>query len=103
MNLYSIVMNSSLNPLRKLPKSVRFQIMVLLSWMWSVVFSLWVGSVLAFGASISVHMILLVGIFFTAEAFRRARNTENSPFNGGNQESVSMVTDGQSISRSDCA
>ena len=73
MNLYSIVMNSSFNPLRKLPKSVRFQIMVLLSWMWSSIFSLWVGSVLAFGASIGVHMILLVGIFFTAEAFRRAR------------------------------
>ena len=99
MNFYSIVMNSSLNPLSKLPKSVRFQIMVLLSWMWSVVFSLWVGSVLAFGASVSVHIILLIGIFFTAEVFRRARKTED----GSGDENANMATNQQRVSSTDCA
>ena len=103
MNLYSIVMNSSFNPLRKLPKSVRLQIMVLLSWMWSSIFSLWVGSVLAFGASIGVHMILLVGIFFTAEAFRRARKIGDNQLLDDEQMSVGMTTTYQRVSQSDSA
>ncbi len=77
MNVYDVVMNSKVNPLSRLPRAVSFQIMVVLSWMWSVVFSVWAGSVLAFGASVGIHMILLVGIFFTAEVFRRARKNEN--------------------------
>ncbi len=77
MNVYDVVMNSKVNPLSRLPRAVSFQIMVVLSWMWSVVFSVWAGSVLAFGASVGIHMILLVGIFFTAEVFRRARKKEN--------------------------
>ena len=79
MNVYNVVMNSKFNPLSKLPRAVSFQIMVVLSWMWSVVFSVWVGSILAFGASVGIHMILLVGIFFTAEVFRRARKKEKAP------------------------
>ena len=98
MNLYSIVMNSSLNTLGKLPKSVRFQIMLLLSWMWSSVFSLWVGSVLAFGASIGAHMILLIGIFFTAEAFRRARKIQDNSSNGGEQDSLIAITNHRTAS-----
>jgi hypothetical protein len=82
-NAYASLMNSELNPLRNLPKTVRFQIMVSLSWMWSVVFALWLGSVLAFGASVAVHLILLVGVFGTTEVFRRARKHDGSPADAG--------------------
>lgn len=71
---YDLVMNYERNPLRALPKPVRFQIMLLLSYLWSVVFSMYIGMVAMVGPSIAAHTILLVGIFFTADIFRRARN-----------------------------
>jgi hypothetical protein len=70
--MYDNIMNSEKNPLRNLPRSVRLQVMVALSWMWSLIFGLWIGSTLAFGASVAAHMLLLVGVFATTEIFRRA-------------------------------
>lgn len=72
-NLYQVVMDPDRNPLRALPKMVRFQFMVVLAYMWSVVFSIYVGMIALVGPSIVVHTILLIGVFFTADIFRRAR------------------------------
>ena len=72
-SLYENVMNSERNPLRNLPRTVRFQLMVVLSWMWSVIFALWIGSIVAFGVSATAHLLLLVGVFVTVEVFRRAK------------------------------
>ena len=72
-SIYRSVMNSERNPLRNLPKTARFQLMVVLSWMWSMIFALWIGSVFAFGVSAAAHLLLLVGVFVTAEVFRNAR------------------------------
>ena len=72
-DLYKVVMDSSMNPLAALPKMVRFQFMSMLSFMWSGVFSLWIGNLALFGPSAIGHMILLLGVFFTADTFRRAR------------------------------
>ena len=72
-SLYKVIMDSSVNPLANLPKIVRFQLMSTLAFMWSGVFSLWVGNIAIFGPSALGHMILLLGVFFTAETFRRAR------------------------------
>ncbi len=47
--------------------------MQVLAYMWSLVFAAWVGSAMVFGVSVVGHAILLIGIFFTAEVFRRAR------------------------------
>jgi hypothetical protein len=41
--------------------------------MWSAVFSIYIGAIALFGPSIAVHTILLLGVFFTADVFRRAR------------------------------
>lgn len=72
-SLYSIVMDSSVNPLANLPKIVRFQLMSMLAFMWSGVFSLWLGNIAIFGPSALGHMVLLLGVFFTSATFRRAR------------------------------
>lgn len=73
-SLYRVLMDPEINPLSALPRMVRFQIMVVLAYMWSVVFSLYIGMIALVGPSIAVHTILLIGVFFTADIFRRARN-----------------------------
>ena len=72
-SLYNLVMDPERNPLQALPKMVRFQYMVVLAYMWSVVFSIYIGTIAYLGPSIAAHTILLVGVFFTADIFRRAR------------------------------
>jgi len=72
-SLYRVIMDSSVNPLANLPKIVRFQLMSTLAFMWSGVFSLWIGNIAIFGPSALGHMLLLVGVFFTSETFRRVR------------------------------
>ncbi len=71
-NAYSAVMNPDVNPLRHLPKIVRFQIMTSLALMWSVVFAVWSGMVAFAGPSMLVHALLLIGVYFTGDVFRRA-------------------------------
>ena len=73
-NAYAAVMNPDANPLRHLPKVVRFQIMTSLALMWSIVFSVWSGMVVLAGPSMAVHAILLIGVYFTTDVFRRASN-----------------------------
>ena len=72
-SLYNLVMDPNRNPLQALPKMVRFQYMVVLAYMWSAVFSIYIGTIALLGPSIAAHTILLVGVFFTADIFRRAR------------------------------
>jgi hypothetical protein len=72
--LYNLVMDPERNPLQALPKMVRFQYMVILAYMWSVVFSIYLGTIAVLGPSIAAHTILLIGVFFTADIFRRARD-----------------------------
>jgi hypothetical protein len=71
--VYNLVMDPNRNPLQALPKMVRFQYMVVLAYMWSAVFSIYIGAIALLGPSIAVHTILLIGVFFTSDIFRRAR------------------------------
>jgi hypothetical protein len=70
---YSMIMDPRKNPLRNLTPIVRFQLMSVLALMWSIIFCTWFGLVAYTGASMFAHTVLLIGIFFTADAFRRAR------------------------------
>ena len=74
---YSLIMDADSNGLFRLPKIVRFQLMTYLALMWSVVFCVWVGAVAMIGPSMAAHAILLVGVFFTADIFRRSASQEN--------------------------
>lgn len=70
--LYRLVMDPSENPLRTLPPIVRFQFMVILSYMWSAIFALWLGYIWFMGPSMIAHLLLLIGVFFTSEIFSLA-------------------------------
>ena len=70
---YRYVMDHESNPLRSLPKIVRFQLMTVLAFMWSSVFTIWVGSFYLFGPTVFGHVLLLAAILFTADLFGRAR------------------------------
>ena len=71
---YALVMSPKVNPLRKLPKIVQFQFMTTLAFMWSFIFTMWIGSMQFFGPSAVAHMLVLIGVFFTAEIFKKARS-----------------------------
>ena len=75
---WRLVMDSESNPLMRIPKMQRFQIMQVLAYMWSFVFAAWVGSALVFGVSAVGHAILLIGVFFTAGVFRHARRNTSA-------------------------
>lgn len=78
MEFYKMVMDPNRNPLQRLPKIVRFRFMLILAYMWSVIFALWAGMVWLAGPSILVHSLLLIGVFFTADIFRRAASNSLS-------------------------
>ena len=77
-NSYDLIMDPEQNPLNVLPKTVRFQFMIILAYMWSAIFALWVGQMVLFGVSAIGHTLLLIGFFFTADIFRRARRQNTS-------------------------
>jgi hypothetical protein len=80
---WRLVMDSNSNPLMRIPKMQRFQMMQVLAWMWSLVFAAWVGSAMIFGVGVVGHAILLIGIFFTAGVFRHARRNTSAAVGTG--------------------
>ena len=76
--MFGAVFDDSQNDLGALTKPARFQIMVVLSWMWSTIFSAAVGSYLVFGTTMIAHMLVLLGAFLTIEVFRRSKEARRS-------------------------
>jgi len=75
IKLYHLVMDSRHNPLSHIPDTnTRHLVMQVLAWMWCVVFSMWMGSILVFGVSAAIHAILLAGIFITVGVFETAKH-----------------------------
>ena len=70
------VMDSETNPLRDLPKAQRFQLMVILSIMWTTVFCLGIGNWLWYGELVTAHVAAAVGALVTGLTFRGARGSE---------------------------
>ena len=74
IKLYHLVMDSRHNPLSHIPDTnTRHLVMQVLAWMWCIVFSMWMGSILVFGVSAAIHAILLAGIFVTVCVFETAK------------------------------
>ena len=74
LKLYRIIMDSQKNPLSNIPDvNTRHMIMQVLAWMWCIIFSMYVGSMLVFGISAIIHALLLAGIFVTVGTFEPAR------------------------------
>lgn len=75
IKFYNLVMDSRHNPLSNIPDTnTRHLVMQVLAWMWCIIFSMWMGSILVFGISAAVHAILLAGIFVTVGVFETAKS-----------------------------
>ena len=61
---YNLIMNVDSNGLASLPNIVKFQLMTLLSFMWSIIFTLMVGSYLVLGPTLILHILFLLGSWF---------------------------------------
>jgi hypothetical protein len=67
------IMDPSKNALMRLPKTVRFQLMVVLSCLWSVIFCVSAGLIVWLPGYVFAHAVLLaIGIFGTSWAFKSA-------------------------------
>lgn len=67
------VMDPKINPLAKLPPAQRFQIMIMLSIMWSLIFCGMAGIMVWYPAYVAAHVVLLaIGTLVTALVFRSA-------------------------------
>ena len=74
INSYNAVMDADINPLKNIPDNgVRHLIMQVLAWMWCIIFSMYLGSIVAFGISAAIHALLIAGVFITAGVFETAK------------------------------
>ena len=60
-SMYRAVMDSDVNPLKKLPPAQRFQVMVYLSLMWTTIFCTGAGAWLWYGELIVLHVLVAWG------------------------------------------
>ena len=71
---WTTVMDSRYNPLRNIPDiATRHLVMQILAWMWCIIFSMYLGSILVFGISAILHSLLIAGIAITVGTFEAAR------------------------------
>ena len=74
IKLYKLIMDSKHNPLSNIPDTnTRHLIMQILAWMWCIIFSIWMGSIVVFGISAIAHALLIAGVFITAGVFETAK------------------------------
>ena len=73
-NIWKLIMDWRYTPLSNIPDmNTRHMGMQVLAWMWCIIFSMWVGSVVAFGISAIAHALLIAGVFITAGVFETAK------------------------------
>lgn len=69
---FNLVMDPDINPLMKLPLAQRFQIMVVLSIMWSTIFTVSIGAWYLYGIMVTGHILVLLGVVATVMVFKTA-------------------------------
>ena len=84
----NIMFDDTKNDLRSLPKSVRLQILIVLSFVWSTVFSLYVFSVTTFvfgwAGVVCAHIGLIIAVYLTFKFFHKKQEHPVSVFQSGN-------------------
>ena len=80
----NILFDDSKNDLRSLPKTVRLQILLVLSFIWTTVFSLYVFSyttfVFGWTGLFLAHIGLIFAVYMTFKHFHRAEENSSSVF-----------------------
>src|SRR5210317_1245510 len=75
INSWNTVMDHRMNPLSNIPDlQTRHLVMQVLAWMWCIIFSMSLGSIMAFGISAIAHTLLIAGIVVTVGTFTVAKN-----------------------------
>ena len=75
VNGWNSVMDHKRNPLSNIPDlQTRHLVMQVLAWMWCIIFSMSLGSIMAFGISAIAHTLLIAGIVATVSTFAVAKN-----------------------------
>ena len=69
---WNSVMDSRYNPLKHMDLAGRHYFKQILAWMWSMIFSVSVLSIVQFGIVWLSHLLIIGGIFLTYEVFYRA-------------------------------
>jgi hypothetical protein len=69
------VMDHRYNPLRFLDVRSGHYLMQVLSWMWSMIFSLSFLSIYQFGYVWAAHLLVIGGVFVTVSIFERSKAT----------------------------
>ena len=76
----NIMFDDSKSDLRSLPKTVRLQILIVLSFIWSTVFSLYVFSLTSFiwgwAGVIMAHIGLIFAVYITFKFFHKAKKNK---------------------------
>ena len=84
----NIMFDDSKSDFRSLPKSVRLQILIVLSFIWSTVFSLYVFSLTTFiwgwAGVVMAHIGLIIAVYITFKFFHKANKEKKSVFETGN-------------------
>jgi len=70
---YDVIMDAEKNPLSRLRKPQRCQLMTYLSLMWTTIFCAGIGYWAIYGQLIVLHILLALGVTFTGVTFRNAR------------------------------
>ena len=86
----NILFDDSKNDLRALPKTVRLQILLVLSFIWSVVFSLYIFSYTTFifgwAGVFLAHAGIIFAVYYTFKQFHRAEKSSVSVFKSKNYD-----------------
>ena len=91
------------NDLRALPKTVRLQILVVLSLMWSVIFTVMFWSYNKWGlvltTSVIGHVLVILGVYFTMKSFQNARqfNLRNDGYHNTTRSRQNLWVDGKRV------
>ncbi|MEQ8824436.1 MAG: hypothetical protein RIC14_08685 [Filomicrobium sp.] len=70
LSAYRSVMHPDYNPLNRLPRVRAYQLMVVLSWMWTGIFCASFAGWAWFGELMIAHVLLLVGTLITVATFQ---------------------------------
>ena len=79
---YRQIMDPEVNPLKSLPAGQRFQVMIALGMMWTLIFCIGTGAWLWYGELVVFHVLVALGLLLTGLTFRRANMSSNPTSNG---------------------
>ena len=92
VNSWAAVMDNSRNPLRHLDLASQHYFMQVLGWMWSMVFSLSFFSIMEFGITWLLHLLLFGGVAMTVALFREAERKQLAHAQAADSEKFSAAS-----------